>query len=84
MKTGRQKQLETKKVCLHSIFNICLILLVIYLFLVQVFDIRGYKDRAKTQRTAESLVLRGEIVDRNNVKLATDKTSYDIYAHPAY
>lgn len=84
MNTGRQKQFETKKGCLHSIFNICLILLVIYLFLVQVFDIRGYKDRAKTQRTAESLVLRGEIVDRNNVKLATDKTSYDIYAHPAY
>ena len=59
-------------------------MLLVYLFLVQVFDIRGYKDSAKTQRASTPFVLRGEIVDRNNVKLATDDTSFNVYAHTMY
>ncbi len=84
MYNNRQKQFETKKGCLQFVFNFFVILLLIYLFLVQVFDIRNYRDRAKSQRTSTPFVLRGEIVDRNDVKLASDKTSFNIYAHPMY
>jgi cell division protein FtsI/penicillin-binding protein 2 len=27
--------------------------------------------------------MRGDIFDRNGIKLASDKISYDVYAHPA-
>ena len=84
MYNNRQKQFETKKGCLQFVFNFFVILLLIYLFLVQVFDIRNYRDRAKSQRTSTPFVLRGEIVDRNDVKLASDRTSFNIYAHPMY
>lgn len=62
---------------------LCLVLIV-YLFLVQVWDIKGYRQRAKRQRAAKVTVLRGTIVDRNDLKLASDKTTYDLYAHTDY
>lgn len=84
MKRGVQKQFEKRVGCMQSLFNICVVLLLIYLFLNQVFDIRGYRDRAKFQRLSAPFVLRGEIVDKNGVKLATDDTSFNLYAHPKY
>lgn len=84
MNKNIQKQFETRIGCLQCVFNIFVILLLVYLFLNQVFDIRGYKDRAKFQRTTTPFVLRGEIVDRNNIKLASDDTSFNVYAHPMY
>ena len=84
MKREFYKQFEKRVGCLQLLFNLFVVLLLIYLFLVQVFDIRGYRDRAKTQRASTPFVLRGEIVDRNNVKLATDDTSFNVYAHPMY
>lgn len=84
MKKSAQKQFETKIGCLQFAFNLFIIFLLIYLFLNQVFDIRGYRDRAKSQRALSPFVLRGEIVDRNGVKLATDDTSFNVYAHPMY
>ncbi|MCD8024127.1 MAG: penicillin-binding protein 2 [Candidatus Gastranaerophilales bacterium] len=80
----KQKQFEIRVGCLQFVFNFCVVLLLIYLFLNQVFDIRGYKDRAKFQRTSAPFVLRGEIVDRNGVKLASDDTSFNVYSHPKY
>ncbi len=79
-----QKQFENRIGCLQFFFNFCVVLLLIYLFLTQVFDIRGYRDRAKFQRSSSPFVLRGEIVDRNGVKLASDDTSFNVYAHPQY
>ncbi len=84
MDKGVQKKFETRIGCLQFIFNCFIILLLIYLFLTQVFDIRGYRDRAKFQRASSPFVLRGEIVDRNGVKLASDDTSFNVYAHPQY
>ncbi len=84
MNKEKQKKFESRIGCLQLVFNLFVILLLIYLFLVQVFDIRNYRDRAKTQRASTPFVLRGEIVDRNNVKLATDDTSFNVYAHPMY
>ncbi len=84
MKRGFQKKFESRIGCLQFIFNFFVVLLLIYLLLTQVFDIRGYRDRAKFQRLSSPFVLRGEIVDRNGVKLASDNTSFNVYAHPQY
>ena len=70
--------------CLQIMFYFVLILLSIYLFLLQVCDIRNCKKKAKSQRTSKMFVLRGEIVDRYGIKLAADKTTFVLYAHPAY
>lgn len=58
--------------------------IVVYLFLLMVVDIKTYRNQAKKQRTAKTFVLRGSIYDRNGIKLASDKTSYDVYAHTEY
>ena len=47
-------------------------------------DVRHYRDRAKKQRASKLFVLRGEILDRNGYKLASDNTSFNLYAHPMY
>lgn len=56
----------------------------IYLFLVMVVDVKNYRGQAKRQRSAKSFVMRGAILDRNGIKLASDKTSFDVYAHKEY
>lgn len=61
-----------------------MVLFLIYLFLLQIFDIRHYREKAKTQRASKIFVLRGEILDRNGFKLAVDETSFDVYAHKRY
>ena len=38
---------------------------VVYLFAIQVLDIRHFRIKAKNQRKANSFVLRGDIYDRN-------------------
>lgn len=55
-----------------------------YLFLVMVVDVKNYRGQAKRQRSAKSFVMRGAILDRNGIKLASDKTSFDVYAHKEY
>ncbi|MCQ2958034.1 MAG: penicillin-binding protein 2 [Candidatus Gastranaerophilales bacterium] len=51
---------------------------------MQIFDIKGYKQKALNDRIKKTQVFRGEIFDRNGLKLATDGTVYDIFAHPQY
>ena len=70
--------------CLQSIFYFMFLGLIVYLFLLQVCDIRHCKNKAKSQRSSKMYVLRGEIVDRYGFKLAADKTTFILYAHPAY
>ena len=57
---------------------------IIYLFLLQIVDIRHYKARANNQRYSKNFIFRGQIVDRNGVRLATDQTSYNLYVHREY
>lgn len=62
------------------IFVVLVGLFIIYLFAVQVFDVRHFRIKAKNQRRAYSFVMRGNIYDRNGIKLATDMVYYDIFA----
>lgn len=56
--------------------------LIIYLIFIQVFDVRHYRARAKRQYRHSNIVMRGDIFDRNGIKLATDTVYYDVYARP--
>ncbi|MBQ8168142.1 hypothetical protein IJZ97_01840, partial [bacterium] len=59
------------------------VLLTIYLFVVQIIDVGKYRAKARNQRISRNFVMRGDIYDRNGIKLATDKIYMDVYAHPA-
>ena len=84
LKNNIQNKFDRRMGCLQSLFYLAFILLAIYLLLLQVFDIRHCKKKAKSQRTSKMYVLRGEIVDRYGFKLAADKTTFILYAHPNY
>lgn len=68
---------------LHIFFVAFMVLLAIYLFFLQVVDVRKYRAKAKSQRVGRIFSMRGDIYDRNGIKLATDKVFSDVYAHPA-
>ena len=68
----------------HALIIVMFFVLVSYLFLLQIFDIRHYKQKAINQRAGKSFVMRGQIVDRNGVRLAVDKVSYDVSVHKMY
>lgn len=67
---------------LHLFFIGFMVLLIIYLFFIQVIDIGKYRARARSQRVGRIFSMRGDIYDRNGIKLATDKIYSDVYAHP--
>lgn len=83
-KDNYSRRFDTRIGCLQGFFIGFIAILLTYLFLVQIFDIRKCKDRAKRQRANKLFVLRGEIIDRNRFKLASDKTSFDVYANRTY
>ncbi len=58
------------------------IALICYLFFIQVVDLKHYRAKAKRQYQYSSIVMRGDIFDRNGIKLATDTVYYDVYARP--
>lgn len=60
-----------------------MVLLIIYLFFIQVVDLKKYRAKARSQRVGRIFSMRGDIYDRNGIKLATDKVYSDVYAHPA-
>ena len=84
MKDKKHNKFDRRIGCLQSFIYITCAALVLYLFLLQVCDIRHCKQKAKSQRTSKMYVLRGEIVDRYGFKLAADKTTFILYAHPNY
>ena len=65
------------------IFLAAIIGFIIYLFFVQILDVRHFRIKAKNQRRASAFVMRGDIYDRNGIKLATDTVYYDIFARKA-
>lgn len=67
---------------LDILYIVAVVVLVIHLFVLQIFDFHRYKERGKMQRTSNYFELRGDIYDRNDIKLATDKIYYNIYARP--
>lgn len=68
---------------LHIFFAIFMTLLIIYLFFIMVIDVGKYRAKARSQRVGRIFSMRGDIFDRNGIKLATDKVYSDVYAHPA-
>lgn len=88
-RTGRLKQENKRKKrfdsvlsVLYGLFILFAASLVVYLFFIQVIDIKKYKIRAKNQRAGQNFAVRGDIYDRNGIKLATDDVFYNIFARP--
>ena len=77
---NKNKQFSDRLMWLQIIFVFAVFLFVIYLFCIQVLDVRHFRIKAKNQRRASSFVMRGNIYDRNGIKLATDTVYYDIFA----
>ena len=74
-----------KKLIFWQVFCVAISLIIgFYLFLIMVIDVKNYRGQAKRQRSAKTFVMRGTITDRNGIKLASDKTSFDVYAHRDY
>lgn len=82
-KEKRFKRFDKLLSCLHIFFVGFAASLVIYLFFIMVIDTGKYRVRAQNQRTGRTFSMRGDIFDRNGIKLATDKVYSDVYAHPA-
>lgn len=82
-KVKRFKTFDKRLGCWQVAFAFFAIALIIYLFLIQIVDIKHYRLRAKRQRSSRNFVMRGDIFDRNGIKLASDKISFDVYAHPS-
>ena len=81
-KIKRFKIFDKRLGCWQVLFAFFAVALIIYLFLIQVVDIKNYRLRAKRQRSSRNFIMRGDIFDRNGIKLASDRIYYDAYAHP--
>ncbi len=77
----RIKRFENTIVVLNKAFLLLAISLFVYLFFIQVVDLKKYRARAKSQRVGVIFSMRGDILDRNGLTLATDKVFSDVYAH---
>ena len=80
---NKNKLFSDRLMGLQLFFLCSLLLFVFYLFCVQVLDVRHFRVKAKNQRRASAFVMRGDIYDRNGIKLATDTVYYDIFARKA-
>lgn len=81
-KEKRMKSFDRLLAALQVFFIGFASLLAVYLFFVQIIDVGKYRAKARNQRISRSFVMRGDIYDRNGIKLATDKVYSDVYAHP--
>ncbi|MCI1272927.1 MAG: penicillin-binding protein 2 [Clostridiaceae bacterium] len=77
----RLKRFESVLAILNAGFILFAALLIIYLFFIQVVDLKHYRARAKSQRVGVLFSMRGDILDRNGITLARDKVYSDVYAH---
>ena len=80
---AKNKMFSERLMIIQIIFVIFVAFFILYLFLVQVFDVRHFRQKARNQRRASSFVMRGNIYDTNGIKLATDTVYYDIFARKA-
>lgn len=74
------KDFDKRLGCWQIAFALFAISLIIHLFFIQVIDIKNLRLKAKKQRLSGNFVLRGDIYDRNGIKLASDKVLFDVYA----
>ena len=83
-KENRIKNVEMRIKIAHVLLLLVFFSSIIYLFLLQIVDIRHYRQKALNQRYSRSFVMRGIITDRAGLRLAVDQTSYNVYAHREY
>ena len=82
-KPNKSKIFSERMLILQGIFTFLIVGFILYLFCIQVLDVKEYRTKAKKQRRASAFVMRGNIYDRNGIKLATDTLYYDIFARKA-
>ncbi|MBQ3310582.1 penicillin-binding protein 2 [bacterium] len=79
-KVEKVKDFDKRLGCWQVAFAVFAIGLIIHLFFIQVIDLKKLRIKAKKQRSAQSFVMRGDIYDRNGIKLASDRILFDVYA----
>ncbi len=77
------KTFQSRIIWLQILFASVILIFIVYLFCIQVLDLRQYRLKAQNQRRGSTFSLRGDIYDRNGIKLAGDTIYYDIFARPA-
>jgi len=83
VKALKNKLFSSRLKMIQAVFMFLIAVFILYLFAIQVLDVKKYRKKAINQRRAYSFVMRGDIYDRNGIKLATDTAYYDISARPA-
>jgi len=81
-KANRFKTFDKRLGCWQVAFAFFAIIFMCYLFAIQILDVKHYRMKAKRQRSSRNFIMRGDIFDRNGIKLASDKITFDVYAHP--
>lgn len=82
IKDKRIKVFNKRLVNTQKLFLVFAVFLICHLLCIQIFDVKHYRVKAKRQRASRSFIMRGDIYDRNGIKLATDMVYYDVYARP--
>ena len=82
MEKDLREKVNKRIAILQGLMTLAFILLTGWLFGLQVLDFSGYKAKGIAIRSTDSPTLRGNILDRNGIKLATDEMTYEVYAHP--
>jgi len=75
-----EKRINTAHILMFTVF----IAAAVYLFLLQIQDIRHYRQKALNQRFSRNFTMRGQIKDSLGLRLAADQTCYNVYAHREY
>ena len=73
-------KLEDRIAVLYTFVGICMLVLVVTLFNVQIINGKSYRDKSAQRVLRQETVQapRGEMVDRNGIVLATNKLSFDV------
>lgn len=79
---GRNRYCNSVTSWLDIAYIFIIVILIIHLGVLQIVDPHRYRERGKMQRASHDFELRGDIYDRNGIKLATDRIYYNIYARP--
>ena len=82
MEKDLNEKINKRIAVLQGLMTLAFIILTIYLFCIQVLDIGSYKSKGIAMRSSDTRTLRGNILDRNGIKLASDEFVYEVYAHP--
>ena len=82
LKNTRAKYCNRISDGLNVLYCVFIGILILHLFILQLFDIHKYREKGRMQRSSHDFTMRGDIYDRHGIKLATDRIYYNIYARP--